>query len=390
VSLAKTLFNQDVPEIEVFEGPTQLDAWKKMNAVFLERNWGDGFPLVPPTPEDVARMLKGTHRDPQSVVSILEPCFGIATVEKIAINAVMAGCKPEDLPILIAAAQAIVDPRYSLRHVLMSTSPYTPMLVVNGPVAKRIGMNSGMACLGPGAPSAVNTAIGRALRLMLMNIAGNYVGVTDMDTIGDPNKYSMCLAEREEDNPWEPLQVERGYAKDDSTVTAFVANTGICHADHWSTEPVEFLRRLAQSICQVGVTTTSYWMMKKQGEKKTPRELLRDDYAHHCLIILCPNHARMLNLAGWSKIGIKEVLQQFCKVRVGDAPGMVGGAVKRYKPGEHAKVRPEWGWLHDYPDMMIDAYRDPDCFDIIVAGADSQKSMVVLGGVTPITVKLEA
>ena len=99
----------------------------------------------------------------------------------------MAGCKPEHLPILIAAVQCISEPEYELRHVATSTGPYTPMLVVNGPISKRIGMNSGMCCLGPGAPSAVNTVIGRAMRLILMNISGNYVGVTDMDTIGDSN-----------------------------------------------------------------------------------------------------------------------------------------------------------------------------------------------------------
>src|SRR5262249_16371069 len=156
---------------------------------FLERQWGDGFPLVPPTCQAVTRMLAGTRRSPKDIVAVLEPSFGIATVEKIAINAVMARGKPEHMPLLLAAVEAISDPYFRLRHVAVGTSPFTPMLVVNGPIAKRIGMNSSTCCLGPGAPSAVNTAIGRALRLVMMNVGGCYARITDMDTIGDSNKY---------------------------------------------------------------------------------------------------------------------------------------------------------------------------------------------------------
>jgi hypothetical protein len=387
-SLAKVIFGQSVPEREVFDGTDRLEAWEKMNAVYLDRGWSDGFPLVAPTPEAVARMLTGTRRPPSDVVAVLEPMYGIATVEKIAVNCVMAGCKPEQLPVLIAAVEAISDPRYYLRHVAMSTSPYTPMLVVNGPIAKRIGMNSGMAALGPGAPSAVNTVIGRALRLIMMNIGGNYVGITDMDTIGDPNKYSMCLAEREEESPWQPLHFERGFALSDSTVTAFVAQTSICHADHWNNEPVRLLERLGKSVAQVGVSSTMKWMGRPKKDMNSV-DLRPEDVDEECLIVLCPSHARMLGNLGWSKAGVKEVIHQFARLRASDGGGNVGLATQTYAPGESARVRPEWGWLHDYPDLMVPAYRSPESFQIVVAGGDSIKNMVVLGGHKSITRKIE-
>ena len=388
ISLATSLFGQEAPEREAFEGADQLEAWENMNAAFLERQWGDGFPLVAPTPDAVARMLAGTRRSPEEVVAVLEPCSGIATVEKIAINCVMAGCKPEALPVLIAAVEAITDPRYQLTHVATSTTAYTPMLVVNGPITKRIGMNSGYCCLGPGAPSAVNTTIGRALRLIMMNISGNYVGVTDLDTIGDPNKYSMCLAEREEENPWEPLHVERGFDKDESTVTAFVASASIGHADHWNTQPDQFLRRLAQTICNPAVSATLRWTGRPDNDTATD-QLKPGDYEHDCLIILCPNHALKLAESGWSKQGIKEVLHHLAVMRIGDGPGARGNMILKWDEGENARILPEWQWLHDYPDMELPVYRSPENYHFVVAGADTAKSMVVFGGMKSITRRIE-
>ena len=388
ISLATSLSGLEVPEVEVFEGADLLEAWKKMNATFLERGWGDGFPLAPATPGDVSSMLAGTRRSPDEVVAVLEPSFGMATVEKIAINAVMAGCKPEQLPVLIAAVEAISDPQYDLRHVASSTGAYTPCLVVNGPIAKRIGMNSGMACLGPGAPSAVNTAIGRAVRLIMMNIGGDYVGINDPDVIGDSNKYSMCLAEKEEANPWEPLHVERGYDKNDSTVTVFVANSTIHHVDYGNFEPVGFLRKLSKSICIPGVTASAKWLGRPHKDTNT-RDLKPEDYHQDCLIILAPNHAEMLGASGWSKVGLKTVLHHFCKLPIGEAPGSRGDTIKRYAAGESQRIRPEWGWLHDHHDEEISIYPSLDSFHFVVAGGDAPKSLVVLGGRKSITRRIE-
>ena len=387
VSLGKTLFDLDVPQVEVFEGKGELEAWRQMAAVYQERGWGDGFPLVPPTPEAVAEMLKGTKRSPKDVVAVLEPCFGIATVEKIAINAVMAGCKPAHLPVVIAAVEAMSDPLFELRHVTMSTSPYTPMLVVNGPITKKIGMNSGMACLGPGAVSAVNTAIGRAIRLILIHVAGNFVGITDMDTLGETHKYSMCIAEREEVNPWQPLHVERGYSKDDSTVTVFNCYAAITHADHFNTEPGPFIRRLAGLVSAAGLEITAGWMTRSQKDINTC-DLKPEDYEEHCLIILCPNHVRMLAYHNITKPGFKELLHMFARVPIRDMPGFAGNALMRY--GKNCKVlRDDFLWLSDYPDTLVPAYAAPSSYQVVVAGADSNKSMAVIGGKVSITRKIE-
>src|SRR5262249_13292334 len=139
ISLAKVLLNQDLPECETFEGADRLVAWEAMNAAFLERQWSDGLPLIAPTPEKVERMVAGSRRAADDVIGILEPGFGIATVQKIAINAVMAGCKPDQLPVLIAAVQAMTDPAYKLRQICTSTTAFTPLMWVNGPIRDRIG-----------------------------------------------------------------------------------------------------------------------------------------------------------------------------------------------------------------------------------------------------------
>ena len=167
-----------------FEGEDLLDAMEVMNRQFLEWKWSDGFPLIPPTPDRVERMLRGTRRAPQEVIAHLEPGFGMATVEKIAANAVLAGCRPEHLPVVIAAVQCISDPKIYLRNKAMSTGPHAPLIVVNGPIAKALDINAKVCALGPGSISYANSVIGRALRLVMMNIGFTYPGVSDMDTIG--------------------------------------------------------------------------------------------------------------------------------------------------------------------------------------------------------------
>ncbi|MCI0848076.1 MAG: hypothetical protein J4N86_06065, partial [Chloroflexi bacterium] len=145
-----------------FEGKDLLDTMEVMNRQFLEWRWSDGFPLVPPTPDRVERMMAGTTRDPQDVVTTLEPGFGVATVEKIAANAVMAGCRPEHMPVLITAVECISEPVIYLRNKAMSTGPHAPLILVNGPIAKELNINYGVCALGPGSISYANSVIGRA------------------------------------------------------------------------------------------------------------------------------------------------------------------------------------------------------------------------------------
>jgi hypothetical protein len=193
-------------------------ALEKFNQLFLDNHWGSGLPLVPPTPERVKWMLTGTKRSPQEVIGTVAPKNGKATIEKIAINAVMAGARPEYLPVIIAAMEALTDRSYDLLHVMSSTGSFTLQIVVNGPIAEEIGMNSGIGLLGYG--FRANNTIGHALRLSLINLGHLWPGENDMALIGRPSSHTFYVfSENERSNPWEPYHVSLGYKKEDSCVT---------------------------------------------------------------------------------------------------------------------------------------------------------------------------
>jgi len=193
-------------------------ALEKFNQLFLDNHWGSGLPLVPPTPERVKRMLAGTMRSPQEVIGTVAPKNGKATIEKIAVNAVMAGARPEYLPVIIAAMEALTDRSYDLLHVMASTGSFTLQIVVNGPIAEEIGMNSGIGLLGYG--FRANNTIGHALRLSLINLGHLWPGENDMALIGRPSSHTFYVfSENERNDPWEPYHVSLGYKKGDSCVT---------------------------------------------------------------------------------------------------------------------------------------------------------------------------
>ncbi len=190
----------------------------------FDQGFSDGLPVIPPTAERVVRMLTGTSRDPQDVVAVMPPNMGEVTVEKIAINCVLAGCKPEYMPVVIAAVEAIATDDYNIHGVMATTMGASPVLVVNGPIRKRIGMNMGIGALGQG--NRANATIGRAVRLVVRNIGGAIPGGTERSTLGNPMKFTMCFAEWEERSNWDPLHVERGFDAEDSVVTAFTMSSG--------------------------------------------------------------------------------------------------------------------------------------------------------------------
>ena len=229
-----------------YEGHDLMEAWDGMNAAFIDEGWSDGLPLVPPTREKVDALVEASGKAPGDVVGLFEPGMGIGTVEKIAANAVMAGCRPETMPVVLAMCEAVLDPRLGLRTFAMSTGPQAPVVMVSGPIAKRIGMNSGVCALGPGSISSVNVAIGRSLRLIMMNVGHSYPGVSDMDTIGTTMKFGACVAENEERNPWAPYHVTKGYAEDASVVTVNVPY-GVCELfDFQNHDPIYWWRRSAR------------------------------------------------------------------------------------------------------------------------------------------------
>ena len=212
----------------------------------FERGWSDGLPVIPPTERRVLRMLTGTFRKPDEVVGLCPPNLAPLTVEKIAINAVMAGCKPEYLPLVLAAVEAALDPAFSMHGVLATTMFVGPVLVVNGPIRRQIGMNALGNALGQG--NRANATIGRALQLIIRNVGGGRPREVDRATLGNPGKYTYCFAEDEEGSCWEPLSVDRGIAEGVSAVTVFAGFGLQGVVDQKSRDPESLSRSFAESL----------------------------------------------------------------------------------------------------------------------------------------------
>jgi len=194
---------------------------EKAHQYFSEMGLSDGLPVIPPTEEKVKEMLKGTSHSPDEVIGLMPPEKWKVTVEKVAINGVMAGCLPEHMPVLLALAEALIDPRTGTETFTRSTTSFAFWAMVNGPIAKQIGMNSGLNALGPG--NIANSTIGRAIRLFIINLGGSSPGVNDMSSLGNPLKFGFAFAENEEESPWEPYHVTRGFKPEESTITVFKA-----------------------------------------------------------------------------------------------------------------------------------------------------------------------
>jgi hypothetical protein len=235
-------------------------------------------------------MLSGTRRDAQEVVGILPPSDAPVTIEKIAINAVMAGCKPEYFPVVIATVEAICDPRINAYGMTSTTSGATPLIVVNGPIRKRLGMNMETNVLGNG--NRANATIGRAVKLIQRNIGHGRPGEHCQATLSSPGSYSCCFPEFEERSPWEPLHVTRGFDKNDSVVTVF-ANEGSPHqiSDHTS----RTARALVGSIA-LGVEAIVH---PKAHDDRAP-----------CLLVVSPEHADTLRRDGWSRQDVCNRIQE--------------------------------------------------------------------------------
>ncbi len=296
-----------------------------------DRGWSDGLPLVPPTEARVLRMLEGTTRDPSDVVALIPPALVEATVEQVAINAVMAGCKPEYLPVVLAAVEGACTDRFNIHGLLCTLWFSGPVVIVNGPIRQRIGMNSGKNALGQG--NRANSTIGRALQLVVRNIGGGKPGVGGIDrsALGAPSKIGWCFAEDEEHLPdgWPPLSVERGMELGQDAVTLFAGHGPIGAVDQLSRTPESLTRSLAAQLLAV-------------GHPKLPNE---------AMLILTPEHQRVLAEAGWSKDRFRAELDPLL-VLDGDAaqrgvdgieeglpPSMAGRQVPKFRRGSLMIVR---------------------------------------------------
>jgi len=270
--------------------------------IFERNKWTDGLPIVPPTEKRVAAMLDVVQRDPQDVLRILAPSGAEATVELTAINAVMAGCKPDYFPVVVAAVEAIADPAFNLGAIQGTNNPATTMIIVNGPIATELGINSAGNCFGQGWRS--NLTIGRALRLVCQNIGGGQPQITDLAVHGQPGKIAFCFAENESESPWEPLHVERGYSSGENTVTVVGAVCVVNIIDGFSTTPEGLLTTIIHSMDYAGQTR-----LGRGGE---------------LMLVLCPYHASLLAEAGWSKNDAKRWLHDNARIRFTRlAPGKV-------------------------------------------------------------------
>ena len=230
----------------------EIDEAEDLVEFCYENGWTDGLPVVPPTPERVARMLSGTDRDPEELIAAVPPKWGRATVEKVAINAVMAGCKPAYLPLILTAVEAMTSEQFNLHGVQVTTSHVSPMLIVNGPIRKQLEINDGFNLFGQG--WRANATIGRAVRFICTNIGGGLPGELDRSAFGHAGKYTCCIAEKEEESPWETLHVERGFQADDSTVTIFAGAAPQPVNDHGNNTAEGILRTVADNISAPGNT----------------------------------------------------------------------------------------------------------------------------------------
>ena len=254
--------------------------------VCFERGWSDGLPVVPPTDVRVLRMLGGTTRKPGDVVGLIPPNLAECTVEKVAINAVMAGCKPEYMPVVLATIEAALEPVFTLHGLLATTYFSSPIIIVNGPIARRIGMNAGLNALGQG--NRANATIGRTLQLIVRNVGGGRPGEADRATLGGPGKYTFCFAEDESDTGWEPLSVSRGFAPGTSTVTLFQGDGVQGFVDQKSRAPDELARSLAMGLNAIG----------------HPKMAL----SQRAILVLSPEHYAIFAEAGWGRTRIEEAI----------------------------------------------------------------------------------
>lgn len=372
--------SEERPRLEerlAYEGEDRLEAWAAMNRDFLARGWGDGFPLVAPTPRAVEAVLAATKRSPSDVVVTLEPGFGLATVEKLAANLVMAGGRPEHLPLLIAAVRCLAEPKMYLRNKAMSTGPHAPLVLVNGPRGRTAGLNSGICALGPGAPSASNTVLGRAVRLVMMNVGHTYVGVSDMDTIGSPLKYSLCCAENERESPWAPYHVSRGFARDASAVTVHFAY-GMCELhDFKSSTAADLIGVFATAATNNAQVGTGLWLL---GRRADPR--YKTSEKEHNTMLICPEHAQIFAREGWGRAEIGAAMYQAARLPFRT---LMLNKERQAMEASH----PELGWLHDHPDLPVPVVEDPSCFEVAVVGGAAGRGAYFYGAGEPVTMPVE-
>jgi hypothetical protein len=306
---------------------------------FLDKAWSDGLPVVTPTEARLERMLAGTRRDPSELVGRIPPMLEPATVRTVAVHALMAGCRPEYLPVVLAGLELILREEFNMNGVQGTMNAAAPLMIVSGPYAARIGLNGGNGCFGPG--FRANATIGRAIRLMLFNLGGGIPGVASATIFATPLRYTACITENMDKSPWESIAVSRGHAPDDDVITCAMVESPRQCFDDVSQEPQRLLTGIADSMSAMGS-----WNMHARSDM---------------VVAMGPQHASICARAGMSRAEVHASLCRIAGRRVRDLKG--GGNWRR----ERALALPR-RIDPDDDDAFVHAIQDPADLHLIVAG----------------------
>jgi hypothetical protein len=312
---------------------------------FINRGWSDGLPMLAPTQPAIDAMISASGLEKEEVLGVIPPLNGMATVERVAANAVMAGCLPDYFPLVIAAVRGVLQPGFNLDGVQTTTGNVAPLVIINGPCRNSLQINYSSNVLGQG--WRANSTIGRALRLVLSNIGGAAPGVYDKATLGQPAKYTFCFAENEEENPWDPLHVECGWSRELDVVSVFGCSGVNSAVDMASQTARALLKTFALTMIggfTSGVTSTE------------------------TMLIICPEHAAILSAGGYSKAAIRSEL-------------FLAARVPHEKISDEnlellAKRRPIW---FQHSESAIGVVDRPEDIWIVVAGGKGAKSAYIPG-----------
>jgi hypothetical protein len=315
---------------------------------FLEKEWSDGLPVVTPTEARLKRMLAGTRRDPEEVVGPIPPAMEVATVRAVAIHALMAGCKPEYLPVVLGGVSQIIRDEFNMGGVQCTMHGVAPLMIVNGPYAGRIGLHGGNGCFGPG--FRANASIGRAIRLMLLNLGGGISGKASATVFSSPFRYTACLTENMEKSPWESLAVARGYSPQDNVITCAMAENPRLHFDDVSAEPQRLLRGIGDAM-----TAPGSWNMW---------------FVSDMVVAMSPQHARLCAGAGMSRA---DVVKRLSELAVRPQANVKRGGNWRPERARALGIDP------DDDEALIRAVKDPQRLHLIVAGGEGPITAVCHG-----------
>ncbi len=324
-----------------------------VQAWFEEHGLSDGLPIVPPTEERVAAMLAAAGIVDDASLGVMLPAANDAMLEKIAANAVMAGCKPRYFPIVVAAVRALLESPFNLYGVQATTHPVAPLVVVHGPIAREIGMNGGAGVFGPG--FSANATIGRAIRLILMNVGGAYPGERDRATQGSPAKYAYAICENVAESPWPEFHTTRGFDASDNAVTVFGGEATHNVNDHESTSATRLLTVVADVMRTLGHNT---WYLTQSG-------------CNDCAIVFCPEHAALIAADGWTRKDVQRYLFQHAVRPIRDLSKGGMWAMRDWPAWMNAQAADD--------DATFPCVRDPDDIIVLVAGGAGKHSSVIPG-----------